>query len=116
MKVSFEGIGESVVTFYNSATAGAAAGEPVKMTDNGEVGACGSGDKFIGLALTAEGEYCAVQTKGYAQTVYSGTAPAVGYAKLSGNGSGGVKSDAANGREILVIDVDTVNKLVGIVL
>lgn len=112
MKVSFEGIGESVVTFYNN---GASAGYPVKMTGNGEVGACANGDRFFGVSLSSEGDFAAIQTEGYVELPYSGAAPAVGFSKLSANGSGGVKTDA-NGGEFLVIEVDTVNKVIGISL
>lgn len=116
MKVSFEGIGESVVTFYNSSTNGAAAGKVVKMSGNGEVAACAAGDRFFGLALNCEGDFAAVQNEGYAVVSYSGTTDlSVGFAALSADGNGGVKSDK-DGGEFLVIEVDTTNKKAGIML
>ena len=115
MKVSFEGIGESVVTFYNSKIAAVGAGAPVKMSGNGEVSACADGNRFFGAALACDADFAAVQTGGYAQLVYSGTAPAVGFAKLASNGEGGVKI-AETGGEFLVVDVDTISKTIGFML
>ena len=115
MKVSFEGLGECVATFYNNAANGARAGAPVKMSGRGEVSACANGERFFGAALTGEGDYCAVQTKGYFEFAYSGTAPSFGFVKLTCNGSGGVKTDAAGG-EFLVVELDTAAKVVGILL
>ena len=115
MKVSFEGIGESVVTFYNSKTAAAGAGVPVKMSGNGEVCACADGDRFFAAALACDTDFAAVQTGGYVKLAYSGTAPAVGFAKLVSNGDGGVKL-AETGGEFLVVDVDTVGKTAGLML
>ena len=116
MKVSFEGIGENVVTFYNSSTTGAAAGEPVKISGNGEVSKCEAGGRFFGVALTCEGGFAAVQTDGYVQLAYSGAAPTAGFGMLAADGGGGVKTDADNGGEFLVVDVNTTDKTVGIIL
>lgn len=115
MKVSFEGIGESVVTFYNNKVAAAAGGVPVKMSGNGEVSACSDGDKFFGAALACDADFAAVQTDGYFELGYTGTAPAVGFVKFVSNGAGGVKT-AETGREFLVVDVDTVSKTIGLIL
>lgn len=116
MKVSFEGIGESVVTFYNDDTNGAGAGAPVKMSGNGEVSACGAGERFFGVALANEGDFAAVQTGGYVQLSYSGTAPAAGYVQLAADGDGGVKVVTTGGGEFLAFEVDEANKTVGIML
>lgn len=113
MKVSFEGIGESVVTFYNSKTAAAGAGVPVKMSGNGEVSVCAEGERFFGVALACDPDFAAIQMNGYVELGYTGTAPAVGFAKLVSNGAGGVKT-AETGREFLIVDVDTVSKTIGL--
>jgi len=115
VKVSFQGIGESVVTFYNSRTNGAISGEPVKMSGNGEVAHCADGDRFFGVALASDGGFAAVQTDGYAEINYSGIAPAVGFTKLAADGTGGVKT-AETGGEFLVVEVDAANKTVGLML
>lgn len=115
MKVSFEGIGESVITFYNSKTAAAGAGAPVKMSGNGEVSVCADGDRFFGVALACDTDFAAVQTDGYVELAYTGTAPAIGFAKFVSNSAGGVKT-AETGGEFLVVDVDTVSKTIGLML
>ncbi len=115
MKVSFHGIGENVVTFYNSKTNGAAAAVPVKMSGSGEVSKCLDGERFFGVSIDGDTEFVAVQTGGYAELSYTGTAPAIGFVKLAANGAGGVKA-AETGGEFLVIKLDTSSKLVGIML
>ena len=122
MTVSFGGIGEMVITFYNDATYKASAGDPVNMTDDGEVGKTAASGRFIGVAITADDDFAAVQTAGYIVMPYTGdTAPSVGYTHLISNGSGGVKVDAGTegvytGAEYLVIDVDTTAKKVGFII
>lgn len=115
MKVSFEGVGESVITFYNSESAAAAAGEPVKMSGNGEVSKCAAGDRFFGVAVNCEGGFAAVQNRGFAVVSYSGEDLAPGYAAVSADGNGGVKADE-EGAELLIVEADTTNKKVGIML
>lgn len=113
MKVSFGGYGEKLATF--EAETGVAAGMPVQVSANGTVSPCGSGKAFCGVAVNARGGLAAVQLSGYAQLPYAGTAPAVGYAALSGDGTGKIKTDAA-GRSLLVVDVDTAAGLCGVIL
>lgn len=115
MKVSFEGIGEDIVTFYNNKSSAAAAGMPVKMSGCREAAKCGDGERFFGVAVADDSEFAAVQTKGYAELPYSGSEPVVGFGKLAADGSGGVKI-AETGGEFLIVDVDATNKLVGFML
>ena len=60
MKVSFEGIGEVVMTFANNETAPAAAGDCVAMAANGEVKAAASGAVFCGVCVGADSGFAAV--------------------------------------------------------
>ncbi len=111
MNVCFNGFKENTVTFE----AGAAIdkGAPVMITDNGTVSAASG--KFCGFCAGYRDGYAAVQLSGYVRASYSGTAPAVGFTKLSAS-SGKVAADNSNGREYLVTDVDTTGKTVGIIL
>lgn len=112
MKVSFDGIGENLITFYNGGSA--KAGCMVKMSEAKTVDLCGENEKFIGLCVAADGDYAAVQTAGYVSVGYTGGAPAVGWVKLAGNGESVCCSDA--GREYPVMDVDEINMTVGFML
>jgi exo-beta-1,3-glucanase (GH17 family) len=135
MTVSFEGIGENVVTFYNAAASAAEAGYPVKMSGSGEVCKAADGEAFVGVARAADADFAAVQTGGYAKAACSGTAPSVGLARLVADGGGGVKLDAGTtvtvtvgetgydttgktytGRMYVVVDVDTAAGTVGFIL
>lgn len=121
MTVSFEGIGTNLITFYNASAsnAKAAKGGMVKLTAAGTVGKCADGDRFCGLAVSADDDFAGVQTAGYVTVAYTGTAPAVGYAHLLANGAGGVKLDSAatkTGGEFLIVSVDTTAKTLGFVM
>lgn len=115
MKVSFEGIGECVASFYNDNSAHAESGAPVTLSGNGKVAACEDGELLFGVAVSAGEEFAAVQVHGFVNLSYSGTAPSVGYVKLSADGKGGVKKDD-NGRSYAIVQVDTTAKTIGLML
>ena len=98
-RVSFEGIGEVMATFY--------AGEGVKGGD-GEVIPCGAGERFCGLAVSGSDGYAGVQVAGFAQVKCGDGAVAAGYVTLTADGNGGVKKAGAGdqGQEYRVVSVD----------
>ncbi len=104
-KISFEGIGEVVATF--ACGDGVAAGQVVKVTEDGTVGPCSDGEKFCGVALSAQDGYAAVQLGGLVKAPLSGEGVAAGWCKLSADGSGGVKKDDSAGVEYLVVRVES---------
>lgn len=105
MKVSFEGIGEEVMTFINDENTPAAAGDMVKLSGNGMVQAAASGSVFCGVCVAGDEDCLSVQTKGVVIRPYdSSAAPAVGYCKLLSAGEGKVMAGDA-GREYLVLEV-----------
>lgn len=112
-KISFEGIGEVMATF--TAKSGLESGMACKMTGSGEVGACAAGERFCGLADYVDDGLAAVQVGGFTPMAYSGTV-AAGWVKLVADGNGGVKTDAANGVEYLVVEVDSREKVATILL
>ena len=103
MNISYEGIGHLGVTFP---AGGCEAGCVCKLDTDGAAAACSAGDKFCGVAETVSAFGAGVQIHGFVTVPYTGTAPAMGYAALSANGSGGVKADS-NGNTYLVAAVDT---------
>ena len=105
MAISYEEIGAMCVTATAASTA--AAGKVCKLDSGGRAANCTAGDRFCGLVLHVRG--------GFAQVGYTGNVPAMGYTKLSADGTGGVKGDTA-GTEYLVAAVDTVKKTVTILL
>lgn len=104
-KISFEGIGEVVATF--ACGEGVAAGQVVKVTEDGTVGACSASERFCGVALSAEDGYAAVQLGGLVKVPASGGSITAGWCKLSADGTGGVKKDDSAGVEHLVVRVET---------
>ena len=116
MNVSYEGIGQWSATF--ACGAGVEAGQVVKVSDGGTVSGCAAGDAFCGAAVSMarDGRACAVALGGMVTVPYTGTAvPALGWAGLSADGTGGVKADSA-GRTYLVVEVDDTAKTVTFVL
>lgn len=104
-KISFDGIGEVAATFF--CTEQVKAGAVVKVSGDCTVDACAAGNRFCGVAISAEDGCAAVQVGGFATVQVSGEGVSAGMVKLSADGSGGVKLDAANGAEYLVAAVDS---------
>ena len=94
---------------YQSACIAAADYEDIYVVDSRSA-AIGSGILAeLALEWAADG-MAAVQLFGLAQVSYSGTAPAVGWATLAGDGKGAVKTVTSGGVKLLVLSVDTAAK------
>lgn len=115
--IAFDGFGEECVTFASDLDS-TAEGKALKVSLSQKVVLSADDDIFHGKAIKVEEDGAVtVQLKGYVELVYSGvTDPSAGYTKLLADASGGVKVDATNGREYLVLYVDTTNKIVGFML
>lgn len=116
MSVAFNGIDSLVVTFQAEDTA--AAGVPAAMSGNDTVGKAAAGTAPVGIVLGKRKDYAAVQLRGYVQAAYTGTAPALGFASLVADGSGGLRAAGTGeiGRNCLVVSVDTTGKTMGLFL
>ena len=112
MSVSFRGFNENSATFMT--TKDMEKGTPVKMSASDTVAPCSNGDAFCGVVNISSGSYASVQLSGAVTAKYTGTAPSAGYTKLV-SGATGVKT-GENGREYLVVSVDTVNSTVTFLL
>ena len=113
MNISINGYGENNATFITEGLV--CPFHTVKMAGNLTVAPCAAGDEFIGMAINTNNECTCVQLDGYAEFSYSGTAPATGYCRLSADGNGGICADE-NGREHLVVNVNTTKSTAGIIL
>ena len=115
MKVSFEGVGEQVLSFNKAS--GVTKGALVKMSANSTVKACDAGDRFMGVCIASGDAFAEVKTAGYVELGYSGTAPAVGYATLAADAAAGkVKTVTSGGAQYLVIKVDPAAGTVGFIM
>lgn len=114
MKVSFEGIGEQVLSF--SKASDVTKGAVVKMSANSTVKACSADDRFMGVCIAAGDSFAEVKTAGYTELGYTDDAPAVGYVKLAASTAGKVKAVTTGGAEYLVIKVDTAAGTVGFIM
>ena len=114
MNISFDGIGQNVVTFL--AEEGLSEGQVCKVTASGTVGACSAGERFCGVVHHLEDDgAAAVILAGFVTVPYTGSAPAVGYDKLAAGDGGAAAANDAGG-EYLVADVDTENLTVTLML
>ena len=111
MNVSFQGMDELVLTFR--AAGGLEKGDFVKVTDNGTVGPCASGDAPVGVALNVRNGFAAVQVRGFTEAEYTGTL-ALGWQEISAAGK--KIAAAAGGRRCLVADRDTAAKTARLIL
>lgn len=115
MAICFDAIGEKYVTFLASESAEKDA--VCKISANDTVGGCDADDVFCGVVAEVKNGCAAVVMGGYAEVPYSGTTdPAVGYALLAADGTGGVKAVTSGGRSCLVVHVDTTEKKIGLFL
>lgn len=106
-KVSFDDIGAVAATF--AAETDVKAGQVVKISGNGQVGACGANDAFAGLALSVRGGFTGVQIKGFMTVAITGTVN-LGRVNLAADGSGGVQAASSGGVPALVVSVDSTAK------
>ena len=116
MSVAFNGIDNQVVTFLAET---GEAGDSVSMEDNNQVTKAPSGAAPVGILLNKRSGHGAVQIRGYVQVAYSGSAaPSLGWNRLVANGSGGMRVAASgeNGRTCLVVNLNTIDKTMGLFL
>ena len=103
MSVSFEKIGQVVVTCQTNGTV--EGGHVVKVTANDTVETCAAGDKFCGQAVSvARDGMIAVQVKGFMEVDCADETVSAGWATLVADGNGGVKA-ADQGVNALVMNV-----------
>lgn len=107
--VSFNDIGNNLEVTGLSALTVADAGKVAKVSANKTFALCAAEDRFCGVVQAADGVIAGVELHGFQTSVYTGSAPVVGYGELVGNGSGGVKTPtmAGTGRLLLIVNVDT---------
>ena len=105
MDINFSGYKENVLTFECESSV--AAGKLVKMSASGKVANASADDDFIGVAISVNGGYAAVQLDGYIETAKSGTVN-VGYNKLVAASSGVKAAESGIDRLVVYSDTDTV--------
>ena len=112
MSIRYEGIGNMGVTIP---AGDCKEGHVCGVDTSGKACLCAQGAAFIGKVETVHGNQAGVQVFGFAKVPYTGIAPAMGYSKLSANGTGGVMADTA-GNAYWVVEVDTTGLTVTIKL
>ena len=111
--ISLKGFMEQTVTVL--ADESVENGALVSMIENNKVTKAADGDSFIGVVASCSDSAAAITVKGYTEATYSGTAPALGFAKLVADANGGVKS-SEDGRDVIVITVDAENSKIGFIM
>lgn len=105
MEISFEGIGQVAATFM--ADGDIQPGMAAVLTADGTVGLGKAGDAPCGMVLCVSNGMAAVQVGGMVKLGYSGTAPAIGWGMIAGDGTGKVKSVTSGGMTCLIATVNT---------
>lgn len=90
-------------------------GSAVGLKDSITVTVPSAGAAFCGVCTAVRNNRASVVLTGHTTVSYSGTAPAVGYCKLVSDGNGGVKV-GDSGREYLVVEVDSAEKTIDILM
>lgn len=112
MKTSFRGFNEQVASF--EADSSVAAGKVVGISANGKVQAVTSG-AFCGVCKKVRDGIAAVQLEGYVRVPYTGSL-SLGYQKVSATTGSKIAADSTNGREHLIVDIDSNTNIAGIIL
>lgn len=116
--VSFNGYNTKVITAITEMTKEEVE-SPITFGNDSRVSAAGDGQDFLGICVAVRDMYCSVQTDGYVELTYQGTAPKYGFVNLVSTDGKAVKvAEASKATGVLrrVIKVDEDNKTVGFLL
>lgn len=114
MSISFNGYNKTVLTVETLAKLNQ--NTPVSIDSNGNAVEAADGSDFIGIVVNTRDNIAGVQTDGYVEINYTGTAPLYGYVPLVANGNGGVKVYTDGTVKHRVIKVNKARKLVGFLI
>lgn len=114
MRVGFKGFKEQVLTFL--AESEIEAGYPVTIADTGLISNSAADDEFIGVATQSGDKFAPVMVNGYTILTYSSGTPECGWQYLTADGSGGVKIASSGKQARLVVEIDTDNSTIGVIL
>lgn len=114
MRVGFKGFKEQVLTFL--AASNITAGYPVTVADTGIISNSAADDEFAGIATQGGEKFAPVMISGYTKLSYSAGTPKCGWQYLTADGNGGVKIAASGKKARLVVEIDTDNKTIGVIL
>lgn len=111
------GVGTPVTMKQTTLVKGTDEGKPIKVSANDTVILAAADDPIVGIVETIESGVCTVNFGGCIRTVkYSSTAPGLNSALLECDGAGGVRVDGTNGVARKVLNVNTTDTEVTIVL
>ncbi|MDR0889260.1 MAG: hypothetical protein LBM28_01260 [Oscillospiraceae bacterium] len=113
MAISFQSIAQQCATFLASRPM--AHNTVCLLTGNNTVDICAGGDVFIGVVSNSKDGLANVILSGFVTLPYTGANPSTGFTALAADEDGGVQLDA-DGRQYLVVNVDTTRKLVSFYL
>lgn len=113
MNISYQDIAQVCASFQ--AQMGLSEGKLCKVTANGTVGACAKGDVFHGVTNKVHNDMAAVVLRGFVTVKYAGTVPTLGECTMTAASAYEVQL-ADGGRSCLVVNVDTANREVTILL
>lgn len=111
------GEGTPVTMKHSTLVKGTDEGKPIKISANDTVALAAADDPLIGIVEAIEADVCTVNFGRCIRTLkYSGSAPTVGTSLLEAAGSGAVRVDGTNGKAFTVLNVNTTDSEVTIVL
>lgn len=90
-------------------------GAAVVFADDSTVKAAAAGEILCGICTKIRNGLASVVFAGHVTVPFSGTAPSLGYCKLSADENGSVKTDD-NGKHFLVVYVNEADKTVDIIM
>lgn len=113
MSYSYLGYEKKILTM--PASGNVTQGAAVTMTANGAALPAANTD-FIGVVDSVNKTFAGVQTEGYVECRYTGTAPTLGVCGLMADSLGYVTASADAQRKYRVLKLDTSRRLIGFIL
>ena len=113
MTYSYEQIGNICISL--DCTSDVQVGQVCQMYTSDCVCKAGADRIFDGVVASKKDSRAGVVVHGFVTVPFTGTAPSVGYRGLLSDGQGGVYSDE-EGKNYLIVSVDTANKTVTFLL
>lgn len=112
--ISVKGFHQQIITLLKDGTP--TVGDPATISSNNTATDAAADSYFIGVITGVSDSTVSVQMTGHVKLKYTGTtSPTRGLCYLVANGNGGVKV-SSDGRPVTVLNIDTFNKKIDVIL
>lgn len=114
MNIKYDGYNTHCLTMENG---GVTPGNPVSIDAKGRAINGAVGKPFVGMCVSTRGDYAVVQTHGYAKAnCVDKLAYGINELTVTQGNKLGLAIGETEGRQVIVVEVDSVNQTIGFIL